>query len=211
MAGARTSTSWPRCQAPTLSDLEQGCMVIPVSSAVHVCPTGQLGCNSTNAVSNWAQDPSYTDALSNVRTWSDDSTLGAAGVCKNPTIYYTSSTANAEWKAMSISDGTVGTFMYPKTNITSWLCANVYDSGDGLNDGVMNNSSPQAQLFFQNFTSSSQIEGLTINAVTGCNGDEGVTDGTPPQNYVNAGYTTGRLAIEFDMTADTNNLCKSRR
>jgi hypothetical protein len=35
---------------------------------------------------------------------------------------------------------------------------------------VMNNSSPEAQLFFQNFTSSSQTQGLTINGVTGCVG-----------------------------------------
>jgi hypothetical protein len=175
-----------------------------------VCPSGQLGCNSTNAVSNWPVDPSYTDALSNVRACSDDSTLGAAGVCKSRTAY-TSGTANTEWKAMSTVDGTVGTFNYPKTNITAWLCANVYDSSDGMDDGVMNNSSPQAQLFFQNFTSTSQTSGLTINAVTACNGDEGVTDGTPPTNYYDAGYTTGRLAIQFDMVNEPTNRCQSVR
>jgi hypothetical protein len=196
--------------SPPMGDIEQGCEVIPVSSAIHVCPSGQLGCNSTNAVSNWAVEPYYTDALSNMRTWSDDTTLGASGVCRNPTIYNTSSTANAEWKAMSISDGSIGTFSYPNTNMTAWLCANVY-STDGLNDGVMNNSSPQSQLFFQNFTSSSQSEGLLINAITSCDGTEGVagTDAVPPGNYVTLGYTTGMPAIEYDMTADPANLCKA--
>lgn len=185
-------------------------MVMPVSSAIHVCPPGQLGCNSTNAVSNWPVTPGYSDALSNMRTWSDDTSLSTTGVCNNATIYYTSSTANAEWKAMSIVDGSIGTFSYPNTNMTAWLCANV-QSSDGLNDGVMNNSSPEAQLFFQNFTSSSQSRGLLINAITSCVGTEGVaeTGSVPPGNYVTLGYGTGMSAIEYDMALDTVNRCQS--
>lgn len=194
--------------SPPLSDIEQGCEVLPgISSVVYVCPSGQLGCNSANAVSNWAVAPGYTDALSNMRTWSDDTTLGASGVCRNATVYNTSSTANAEWKAMSIADGSVGTFNLPNTNMTAWLCANVQGS-DG-NNGVMNNSSPEGELFFQNFTSSSQTAGLLINAVTACVGTEGVAEdgATPPGNY-KAPYNTGRTAIEYDMLDDTNHLCK---
>jgi hypothetical protein len=60
------------------------------------------------------------------------------------------------------------------------LCASVY-STDGLNHGTMNNSSSQAELFFQNFTSTSQFKGLQVNAVTGCEGAEDVSHAHPPQ------------------------------
>jgi hypothetical protein len=96
---------------------------------------------------------------------------------------------------MSIVDGTVGTFTYSNTNVAAWLCSSV-QSLDGLNDGVMNDSSPEAQLFFQNFTTSTQIpKGLSINAVVGCVGTEGVYGGTPPSNFSG----NGKAAIEADM------------
>jgi hypothetical protein len=98
---------------------------------------------------------------------------------------------------MSIVDGTFGTFNYPKTSITSWLCSSV-QCPNGLNHGIMNNSSSEAQIYFGNFTSSSQIPmGLTINGVTGCVGSEGVYGGTPPSNYSG----TGMDAVESDMLA----------
>jgi hypothetical protein len=80
-----------------------------------------------------------------------------------------------------------------------------------LDDGVMNNSSPQAQLFFQNFTSLAQISGLTINAVTNCDGDEGAatTMAVPPSNYKNpdGSQMNGLTAVEWDMTTDSANSC----
>jgi hypothetical protein len=187
---------------PTLSNIAQGCKVGAIINQA-VCPSGQLGCNSSNAVTTWNQPPTYTDGKSNVRTWTGDPTCGGN--------YTTSGSSYTAWNAMSIVDGTVAKYDYPKTNITSWICANAYSS-DGLNDGVMNNSSPQAQLFFQNFTSQSQISGLTINAITSCNGTEGVSGpyATPPGNYVALGYTTGTSAIQYDMTTDQLNLCKAR-
>jgi hypothetical protein len=45
----------------------------------------------------------------------------------------------------------------------------------------MNNSSTQAELFFQNFTSASQANSLLINGVTACNGVEDVTNAVPKQ------------------------------
>ena len=179
--------------SPPLSDIAEGCGVFTGSNLLTtVCPAGQLGCNSANNPSSWTVTPYYTDARTGVRAWSDDVTLGAAGVCRR-TDGNTSTQAGTEWKAMSISDGTVGTFSYPKTSMTAWLCSSVA-SADGLNDGTMNNSSSQAQLFFQNFTSSSQTFGLTINGVTGCAGAEGVSNGTPPQGG------NGSDAIILDMT-----------
>jgi hypothetical protein len=67
--------------------------------------------------------------------------------------------------------------------MTAWLCSSVWSS-DGLNDGAMNNSSTQAELFFQNFTSATQLfqpNGLSINGVTACNGVEDVTNAVPKQ------------------------------
>jgi hypothetical protein len=191
---------------PPLSDIYQGC-VKPLSLAppVEVCPPSQLGCNSTNSPANWTQDPKYSDALSGVREWTGDTVATDQGACLTTNPLGTSSTANAAWKAMSIVDGTVGVFNYPNTNMTAWLCA------PPLASGVMNNSSPQAQLFFSQFNSSSLYEGLTINAATNCDGDEGVASlySVPPSSYIALGYTYGTSAIIYDMTEDPVNACMS--
>jgi hypothetical protein len=192
--------------SPPLSNINAGCSQNPtLGESVPVCPTGQLGCNSTNNPSSWTQSPSYTDELSSVRTWTGDIT-GDANSCRPNNGGYTTGTADAIWQAESIVDGTVGTFNYPQTQITSWVCSSSADQ-------PMNNSSPQAQLFFQQFTNSSQIPyGLIINGVVGCQPtDESVAGGTPPQNYQNLGYgmNDGQGAIEYDMTQDPVNLCTS--
>jgi hypothetical protein len=194
---------------PPMGDIEEGC-IEPVDSNVQVCPSGQVGCNPYNSPSSWSQAPKYTDALSSMRTWTGDSTAYDRGTCRSTNPSGTSATANAAWKAMSISDGSIGTFSYPKTNITSWLCANVYSS-DGLDDGIMNDSSPEAQLFFQNFTSSSQTHGLLINAVTNCDGDEGAasTIAVPPSNYVDShgNPLNGLTAVQSEMTSAGAGAC----
>ena len=173
---------------PTLADIRSGCAVFTGSSTlVQVCPSGQLGCNPYNSPGSWSQNPLYSDARSSVRTWTARSSCAGTST--------TSSADNSYWKAMSIVDGTVGTFTYSNTNVAAWLCSSV-QSLDGLNDGVMNDSSPEAQLFFQNFTTSTQIpKGLSINAVVGCVGTEGVYGGTPPSNFSG----NGKAAIEADM------------
>jgi len=197
---------------PPLSDVEEGC-IQPSDPSIQVCSSTQFGCNSNNSPSSWTQAPIYTDALTGVRSWTGDSSVYDRGTCVTGYPLGSSPTANAAWKAMSIVDGTIGTFIYKNTNITSWLCANV-NSPDGLDDGVMNNSSPQAQLFFQNFTGLTQISGLTINAVTNCDGDEGAatTIAIPPSNYVDSHHVrmNGLTAVEWDMTTDPANSCFAR-
>ncbi len=173
---------------PPLSDVAQGCDVNGSNPLVTVCPAGQLGCNSANNPPSWTAPIAYTDARTGVREWSDDVTLGPSGVCRR-THGNTSVQASLEWKAMSIADGTIGTFNYPQTNLTAWLCSSV------SNHGTMNDSSSEAQLFFQNFTSPSQTFGLQINGVSHCAGPEGVSEGIAPQGE------TGRNAIEADMIA----------
>ncbi|HEV3305783.1 MAG TPA: hypothetical protein VGZ91_05035 [Candidatus Sulfotelmatobacter sp.] len=73
----------------------------------------------------------------------------------------------------------------------------------------MNNSSPQGQLFFQNFSSSLIPKGLTVNAVTNCAGHEGVVSmySVPPSNYTSM---NGQQAVIFDMTTDSSNACFNR-
>ncbi|MFZ0319216.1 MAG: hypothetical protein WAL56_08825 [Candidatus Sulfotelmatobacter sp.] len=113
---------------PPLSDIEEGC-IEPVDSNVQVCAPGppyQFGCNSNNSPASWSQAPKYTDALSGVRSWTGDSTPYDTGTCRSTNPSGTSATANAAWKAMSIVDGTVGTFVYKNTNITSWLCVRMF-------------------------------------------------------------------------------------
>jgi hypothetical protein len=173
---------------PPLADIAQGCDVNGSNPLVTVCPAGQLGCNSANNPSSWTAPIAYTESRTRVRKWSDDVTLGPGGVCQR-TNGNTSVQASLEWKAMSIVDGTIGTFNYPRTNLTAWLCSSV------ANNGTMNNSSSEAQLFFQNFTSASQTFGLQINGVSHCVGAEGVSEGIAPQGG------TGRDAIESDMIA----------
>jgi hypothetical protein len=189
---------------PPLSDIEKGC-IKPLASSVEVCPPGQLGCNSTNSPSNWMQAPKYSDAISGVREWTGDTVPTDQGTCLTTNPLGTLTTANTAWKNMSIVDGTVGTFNYGDTNMTAWLCA------PPLASGVMNNSSPQGQLFFGQFMYTTQYQGLTINAVTECDGDEGVASlySVPPSSYIDLGYTYGTAAIIYDMTADGVNKCIS--
>ncbi len=62
-------------------------------------------------------------------------------------------------------------FNYPKTAIAGWLCES---SSVGTN-----NSPPQGQQFYQQFTSGSLFLGLCVNAVISCpHSPENVNDGT---------------------------------
>jgi len=105
------------------------------------------------------------------------------------------------------SPGSTSVVYAQYTQITAWLCSSVV-----LGGGPMNNSSPEAQLFFQQFTSPSQIPfGLLINGVGNCGNDEDITNGAPPSNYVYANGVpmNGQEAVEYDMTLDPVNLCTS--
>jgi hypothetical protein len=129
----------------------------------------------------------------------------------------TSSADNSYWKSMSIVDGSIGTFNYPDTNITGWLCSSV-NTTTCTQDCAMNNSSPEAQLFFSQFTSTSQYQGLTINGVGSCGNAEEAGAGVPPSFYIGKMYnpnnpkqlvTNGWEAIEYDMVVDPQNKCVS--
>ena len=197
--------------APPLSDIEQGCRVTPadnpVPSTVTVCPAGQLGCNSTNSPSSWIQAIRYTDAALAVQDWTGRTSCAGTSI--------TSGADNSYWKSMSIVDGSIGTFNYPSTNMTAWLCSSV-NTSTCTKDCAMNNSSPEAQLFFSQFTSTSQYQGLTINGVGSCGNAEEVGAGDPPSNYIGLVFNKqgqkvqyGWQAVEYDMTQDPVNSCIS--
>jgi hypothetical protein len=167
--------------SPPLSDIEAGCEVTGMPYPVTICPAGQpptFGCNSAS----WTASAYYTDALSGVRQWTSASSLLDSSTCRFPNGN-TSTIANQAWKAMSIVDGNLAVYNYPKTDMTAWLCSSVNGGGP------MNNSSSQSQLFWANYTDPSQLFGLSINGVPNCNGDEDVTNANPPQGG----------AIEHDM------------
>jgi hypothetical protein len=177
---------------PVLSDIEQGCEVTYTDPPlVQVCPSGQFACNSTNSPPSWSLYARYVpDDAGLLSAWSGLNSPACAG------SQTTTTTENAEWKAMSIVDGNIAAFNYPNTNITAWLCSSV------ANNGSTNNSSTQGQLFFQNFTSSSQVQGLLINGMSNCGTPEEVGVGTWPSSYTTLNGVTiqhGWQAVEADM------------
>lgn len=101
---------------------------------------------------------------------------------------------------MSIVDGVNGTFNYPYTAMTSWLCASV-TSGN-----VMNNSSGQGEQYYLMFTGAAQVpQGYQVNGVQNCPSAEGVSGGTPPNGPTGGGMA----AIEFDLAGVLNpNRCQ---
>jgi hypothetical protein len=161
---------------PVFGDIEQGC-VVPNAPTVEVCPFGQLGCDG----SPWPDPPSYVlGAQEAVGTWSGDSTCNAGTV--------TSAASNANWKAMSIVDGTSNpTFVYPQTAMAGWLCSN--------DDSTQNNSAAEGEFFYREITSSQQTAAYSVTRIDQCSGAEGVTEGTTPDG------TSGFTAISRDMIA----------
>ena len=144
---------------PVFSDIAQGCMV-PAPPPLTVCAPGQFGCQPGDTFSAPLAYDS-TDAAIVRPVTSDNSCAGSTP---------TSSTSNSNWKAMSILDGTPNrNFSHPKTSISGWLC-----------DNGLNNSATEGNLWFQQFTNSSQVASLLIVPVSNCKGAEGVDPGLTP-------------------------------
>lgn len=166
---------------PVFSDVEAGCMVPNVPS-VTICPAGQLGCNGDA----WMVPPQYSpNALG---SWT------GSNACNNvPRGHRTSPEDNTDWKEMSVVDGERdSTFSYPQTALSAWLCSN-----------GQNNSAPQGQLYYVNFTSINQLANngevafYSVNRVDSCLGAEDVWDGTVVVN----GRSESALAASIaDMT-----------
>ncbi len=169
---------------PVFSDIQQGCEY-PPPALLNICIPGQLGCTGAE----FQDSPSYTPGTAEgVGGITGDATCGGSG-----TNTPTSSQSNANWKAMSIVNGTSQpTFSYPQTSIAGWVCNNGTTS-------VGNNSAAQGDIFYLQFTSAQQTGGsFSLNPVNSCDGDEGVDQGT----VVLSGSTlSGSAAITNDTIA----------
>jgi hypothetical protein len=204
---------------PVFSDVGQGCDVPAPSQGdgIAMCPANQYQCNG------WLQGPNgdpiiastvYNQQEDMVETWSGGPTV-TGPTCANQTN--TTTTWNSTWQTMSIVDfsnpNSQPIFSYPNTAMTSWLCASDQE-------GTQNNSGSQGEIFYQQFTSSSQFgtSFYQVNAVNNCMGTEGVPEGNPPPSWVTtlqaAGISpTGANAVIYDMSnpqALTNEVCTRR-
>ena len=112
---------------------------------------------------------------------------------------------------MSIVSG--GTFSYPKTAISGWLCESVYQgnmcSGNPGLQYCMNNSSSQGQLFYTAVANAGPpVQPFEVYPVTTCDDAEGVS-GTDAQ-VPGLGNENGLTAISNDMATNSSQtgLCK---
>jgi hypothetical protein len=163
---------------PVFSDIQQGCEY-PQPPLLTICGAGQFGC--TGAA--FQDSPSYTPGTAaGVGGITGDASCGG-GPNNNMA---TTAQSNANWKAMSIVNGTsLPSFSYPQTSVAGWVCNNG-------TSGVGNNSAAQGNIFYQQFTTLSQTGGsFSLNPVSNCNGDEGVSQGT-------VGALSGSAAITDD-------------
>ncbi len=170
---------------PVFSDIQQGCEY-PQPPLLTVCPAGQFGCTG----SPFQDSPSYTPGTAlGVGGITGDASCGGNPNGDTPT----SATSNADWKAMSIVNGTsMPSFSYPQTSLAGWVCNNGTTS-------VGNNSAAQGDIFYQQFTSTQQTGGsFSLNPVSDCNGDEGVDPGTV---VISGATVVGSTAIRNDTIA----------
>jgi hypothetical protein len=188
---------------PVFSDIEQGCEV-PNSTSVSMCPSTQLGCNGWTSNPLPTESAEFTDHAIAAETWTGGTTYtNPGGTCGNSGLPIEATTYNSQWLAQSIvnfpSAGQQPKFSYQKTAMTAWLC-------EGLDqEGGLNNSASEGEIFFQQFTSTTQYNWLKVDGVSTCKDTEGVGDGTPPPSWVTLlqGYgiaATGSNAIGFEMS-----------
>jgi hypothetical protein len=197
---------------PVFSDIKQGCEVtntppIPVT----VCGGGQYGCQLGSGGSSWTLSPEYlSGANTSVGTWTNDAN------CANTTGTITSSTENSAWLAQSIVDqstGAVPTFTYSSTAMSAWLCRSVKNAqlvncsaiGNADFNSCPNNSSPQGEIFYANFSSTNHPPSYNVYAVDYCLEAEGVVGGNVPgyQPAIFHGTIQGFNAIIDDMIGNS--------
>jgi hypothetical protein len=105
---------------------------------------------------------------------------------------------------MSIVSGTGGTFSYGSgfKGMGGWLCYNYQMSGGSCGAACPNNSGPQGEIFYDQFSGSNAggASGYLVTGIQQCKGAEGVADSmsvdpdNPSQN--------GQTAIENHMVGN---------
>jgi hypothetical protein len=170
---------------PVFSNIKLGCQVPNPPTPGSICVLGQFGCSS--GTTTWTDSFSYTpNDLGPVGAWTNDST------CNNVTS--TSSSSNAKWLAMSIVNGSRGSFSYPNTGLGGWLCAS--SSSHCTAPECPNNSASQGNTFYSQFTGSSQTVAFRLTGITGCYGPENIEAGVDPDNG-----SSGEAAVVARMSA----------
>jgi hypothetical protein len=172
---------------PVLTRVDTGCQN-PVAPNVTVCQ-GAPGCRMQSGVQPWSVSPEYVGGDENyLDRWSN------IYACANSSSGNTTPW-NGVWQGMSIlsSSITPQQLSYPSTSMNAWLCGSVYN-----NEEPMNNTSAQGWLFYQQ---ASWYPGLPawVNAVTSCNGPEGVY-GSNATAYDGIPGNAGNLIVQ-DMVA----------
>lgn len=198
---------------PVFSDIKQGCEVSANGTnnqATRICQSNQnqAGCQGWNII----QDPpgsslEYVDPYNGyVENWTGGTAVTGMAQCANNSQQTTYDTT---WYKMSIVDTSETqqpSFNYPNTAMSAWLCE-TYVPGV-----VPDNVGAQGELFYLQFTSSSQAaNSLTVNALTSCPSAENIESGVPP-TYT--GQSTGQAAIIQDMSSQGflggSGVCKAR-
>ena len=185
---------------PVLSDIEQGC-VEPPAPLITVCPTGQVGCVLGSQMP-WSVPPAYVfgDQIGTGQATGDTN-------CGWSPVGWTTPDENQNWKSQSIVQ-VGGSFNYPKTGMSAWLCANV-DQGQSCNGGTnpqycMNNSSAEGQLFYQQ-VALMPPPNFAVYAVQNCDGSEGVNgSNTIVPGYPGLSNPHGFAAISYDMSSPSS-------
>ena len=148
---------------PAFGDIMQGCE-IPRAPKVAVCPPGQFGCQGWPSYATLEYPEYINSAQHDVGDWTGDMHCGEQ-----------TGGNNGNWLDQSIVETATGqpSFNYPSTSMVGWLCA----SSD---DGTYNSSSPQGEIFFEQFAQPSQLlpNNYDVYAVYTCHEDEEVATGT---------------------------------
>ncbi|HYA24072.1 MAG TPA: hypothetical protein VEF05_07915 [Terriglobales bacterium] len=168
---------------PAFSDIEQGCEG-PPPPKVTICPPGQFGCQGWPGSNSLDMEyPTYINgAEHSVGAWTDLPSCGTS---------QTSGSNDTTWLRQSIVETATGqpSFTYASTAMVGWLCAS-------SNTSTYNSSSPQGEIFFEQFTQASQTFSYDVFAVYTCHEDEGVAWGTVPSLPTSP---SGFTAITNDM------------
>lgn len=154
---------------PVFANVAAGCQYpypTQFKNPITVCPAGQLGCIG----SSWTDSVQYLVSDGTAMSVAQATTNNPVANCNNynGSGSATTTSQDTNWLAMSVvSSG--ASYSYPNTSLSAFLCA----TGQS-----QNNSAAQGQLFYKNFTSSSQTLSYAVYRVNNCGGDEMIWDGT---------------------------------
>jgi hypothetical protein len=177
---------------PVLTRIDYGCQVPFAPSLDNICSGTSPVCNRAPNVNPWSAPEQFGSWANYPRDWSNITT------CDNQMGTNTDQW-NPVWQGMSILSSSITSqqLSYPSTSAKAWLCADVFGA-----DEALNNSSSQGWLFYTQPGVSFMPGNWSVNAVTNCNGAEGVLG----EHAIGPEGNTGLQDVTRDMLAQ----CKAR-